>query len=74
MDALARHDPHARPGLEPAAKHQAGGAGKEVLGDLEQNLRSKFNELADWPTKPTSKSLFKSDPATTIKGAAAAPE
>ena len=46
----------------------------KVLNDLERNNPSKFNELADWPTRPTSKSLFKSDPTTTIKGAAAAPE
>ena len=46
----------------------------KVLSDLEKNLRSKFNELADWTSKPASTSLFKSDPATTIKGAAPAPE
>ena len=46
----------------------------KVLSDLEKNLTCKFNELADWPTKPTSKALFKSDPTTTIKGVAAAPE
>ena len=46
----------------------------KVLSDLEKGTSSKFNELADWTSKPTSTSLFKSDPTTTIKGAATAPE
>ena len=46
----------------------------KVLSDLEKDNNSKFNELADWTTKPTSKSIFKSDPMSTIKGAATAPE
>ena len=49
----------------------------KVLSDLEKdNNLSKFNELNDWLTSnaPPSKALFKSDPKTTIKGAAAAPE
>ena len=48
----------------------------KVLNDLERGVVCQVGQLADWSTTnpPPAKSLFKSDPASTIKGAAPAPE
>jgi hypothetical protein len=48
----------------------------KVLGDLERNQLCDAGKLAEWDkvNSPPSKSLFKSDLTSTIKGAAAAPE
>ena len=48
----------------------------KVLGDLEKGLVCQVGQLADWATTnpPLAKSLFKSDPASTFKGVAPAPE